>query len=81
MEANRWQEKPGTTSDNYDAWFVGFTPQYAASVWIGNDVNIELSQGSVAASKIWSKIMKQVHTGLEAGSFPSAPSNCNQRRH
>lgn len=67
--------KTGTTSDNYDAWFVGFTPQYAASVWIGNDVNIELSQGSVAASKIWSKIMKQVHAGLEAGSFPSAPGN------
>jgi penicillin-binding protein 1A len=67
--------KTGTTTDNYDAWFVGFTPQYAASVWIGNDINIELSQGSAAASKIWSKIMKQVHTGIAAGSFPSAPSD------
>lgn len=64
--------KTGTTSDNYDAWFVGFTPQYAAAVWIGNDVNIELSQGSVSASRIWSKIMKQVHNGLAPGSFPSA---------
>lgn len=64
--------KTGTTSDNYDAWFVGFTPQYAASVWIGNDVNIELSQGSVSASRIWSKIMKQVHAGLEPGAFPTA---------
>lgn len=67
--------KTGTTSDNYDAWFVGFTPQYAASVWIGNDVNIELSQGSVSAAKVWSKIMRQVHAGLPTGSFPSAPSN------
>ena len=67
--------KTGTTSENYDAWFVGFTPQYAASVWIGNDVNIELSQGSVSAAKLWSKIMKQVHSGLAPGSFPSAPSD------
>ncbi|MBR0599513.1 transglycosylase domain-containing protein [Clostridiales bacterium BAD-6] len=64
--------KTGTTSDNYDAWFVGFTPQYAASVWIGNDVNIELSQGSAAAAKLWSKIMKQAHSGIASGSFPSA---------
>ena len=67
--------KTGTTSDNYDAWFVGFTPQYAASVWIGNDINVELSQGSVSAAKVWSKIMKQVVEGLPAGSFPSAPSD------
>ncbi len=67
--------KTGTTTDNYDAWFVGYTPQYAASVWIGNDINIELSQGSTAASKLWSKIMKQVHAGLETGSFPAPPSD------
>ncbi len=67
--------KTGTTTDNKDAWFVGFTPQYAASVWIGNDVNIQLSQGSGAAARLWSKIMKKVHAGLEADSFPSAPSN------
>ncbi|MCL1809447.1 MAG: transglycosylase domain-containing protein [Clostridiales bacterium] len=67
--------KTGTTTDNFDAWFVGLTPQYAASLWIGNDVSIELSTGSVAASKLWSKIMKQVCTGLPAGSFASAPSN------
>jgi penicillin-binding protein 1A len=67
--------KTGTTSDNYDAWFVGFTPQYAASMWIGNDVNVELSQGSVSAAKLWSKIMKRVSEGLPAGSFASAPSD------
>lgn len=67
--------KTGTTSENYDAWFVGSTPQYAASVWIGNDVNVELSQGSVAAAKLWSKIMKRVHEGIAAGSFAPAPSN------
>ncbi|MCR5482676.1 MAG: transglycosylase domain-containing protein [Clostridia bacterium] len=67
--------KTGTTTDNFDAWFVGLTPQYAASVWIGNDVNIELSQGSVAAAKLWSKVMRQVCAGIPSASFPSAPSN------
>lgn len=64
--------KTGTTTDNYDAWFVGMTPHYSAALWIGNDINLELSQGSVSAARLWSKIMKQVHTGLPQGSFPSA---------
>lgn len=67
--------KTGTTTDNYDAWFVGVTPQYATSVWIGNDVNIELSQGSASAASLWSKIMKQVCAGIPTGSFPSKPEN------
>jgi penicillin-binding protein 1A len=67
--------KTGTTTDNYDAWFVGFTPQYAGSLWIGNDMSVELSQGSVSAAKLWSKIMKRVHEGLPGGSFASAPGN------
>ncbi len=62
--------KTGTTTDNYDAWFVGMTPYYAAALWIGNDINLELSQGSVSAARLWSKIMKQVHAGLPQGSFP-----------
>ena len=64
--------KTGTTSDNFDAWFVGVTPHYAAALWIGNDSNLELSQGSIAAARLWSKIMKQVHVGLPAGTFPTA---------
>ena len=67
--------KTGTTTDNYDAWFVGFTPQYAASVWIGNDVNIELSQGSAAAASLWSRIMRQIAVKGETKSFPSQPSD------
>ena len=67
--------KTGTTTDNYDAWFVGFTPQYAASVWIGNDVNIELSRGSAAATSVWSKVMRQVCANIPTGSYPSQPEN------
>ena len=29
--------KTGTTQENHDAWFVGFTPDWAAGVWVGND--------------------------------------------
>ena len=34
--------KTGTTSDQYDIWFAGFTPQYTMALWEGNDVNIKL---------------------------------------
>nr|WP_315022240.1 transglycosylase domain-containing protein [uncultured Aminipila sp.] len=67
--------KTGTTTDNYDAWFVGFTPQYSAAVWIGNDINIELSQGSTAAARLWSNIMGKVCAKIPAGSYNSKPSN------
>ncbi|MDR1570976.1 MAG: transglycosylase domain-containing protein [Clostridiales Family XIII bacterium] len=67
--------KTGTTSEKYDAWFVGFTPQYSASLWIGCDVSVEMSEGSGAAARVWSKIMQQVCEGTERGSFPGAPSN------
>ena len=69
--------KTGTTSNNYDAWFVGFSPYYSASVWIGNDIDIELSKGSITAARLWSKIMKRVHSGMSAGSFPISDNVIN----
>lgn len=67
--------KTGTTTDNFDAWFVGFTPQYSCALWIGNDINIELTQGSVAAARLWRTIMSQVCEGLPYGQYPSKPDN------
>ena len=67
--------KTGTTTDNYDAWFVGFTPQFSAACWIGNDVNIELSEGSNAAAKLWSKVMKRACEGYAVGTFKSQPED------
>ncbi|MFV0517043.1 MAG: transglycosylase domain-containing protein, partial [Aminipila sp.] len=67
--------KTGTTTDNCDAWFVGFTPQYSAAVWIGNDINIELSQGSASAARLWSNIMGKVCAKLPTGTYNPAPSN------
>lgn len=70
--------KTGTTSDNFDAWFVGFTPQYTASVWIGNDVNIELAEGSAAAARLWRTIMSQVCAGEPRGKYPSQPDDVSK---
>lgn len=61
--------KTGTTTDQFDAWFVGFTPQYSASLWLGNDLQIELSSGSTSAARLWGKIMKQVTEGADYGSY------------
>src|SRR5665647_1590460 len=61
--------KTGTTTDNYDAWFVGFTSKYTGALWIGNDLNVELSQGSNAATHLWSNIMSQICEGLPTGTY------------
>jgi penicillin-binding protein 1A len=61
--------KTGTTSNKYDAWFVGYTPYYVSAVWFGNDIQIPLSDGSSAAAKFWSKVMKDIHTGYEDKKF------------
>lgn len=66
--------KTGTTSDEYDIWFDGFTPSYSASLWIGNDVNIQLSSMSGYAASLWGKIMGQIPNASK-GSYKSMPSD------
>ncbi|MBK5253779.1 MAG: transglycosylase domain-containing protein [Peptostreptococcaceae bacterium] len=66
--------KTGTTSNNYDIWFDGFTPTYAASLWIGTDVNVKLSTMSYKAAALWGKIMNQIPAAKE-GSYKDMPSN------
>ncbi len=64
--------KSGTTSDNFDVWFVGFTPYYTAGVWGGCDTNQPLNAGNGGTSfhkAIWKKIMTRVHEGLEDPGF------------
>lgn len=66
--------KTGTTNDNYDIWFDGFTPSYAAALWIGTDNNIEMGSGSYDATVLWSKIMDQIPKAKE-GKYKKQPSN------
>jgi membrane peptidoglycan carboxypeptidase len=60
--------KTGTTNDNADAWFVGYTPQLLAAVWIGFDdqrINFDPigtnGQGGRAAAPIWAKLMQKIY--------------------
>ena len=66
--------KTGTTSDEYDLWFDGYTPKYTASLWMGNDYNIKLSGMSGWAAGLWGKIMAQV-PGITEGSYKAMPSD------
>jgi penicillin-binding protein 1A len=52
--------KTGTTSDFRDAWFVGFTPDLVAAVWIGNDnyQRMNESYGGNVPARIWARFMK-----------------------
>jgi penicillin-binding protein 1A len=70
--------KTGTTDNNTDAWFVGFTPRLATAVWVGYpDERVYMSNlyfggpvdGSTFPADIWSAYMSQAK-GSFCGSFP-----------
>ena len=65
--------KTGTTSDNYDRWFVGGTPYYVAAVWYGYDEprSINNTSGN-PAGKLFKKVMDNIHDDLDKKSFPSS---------
>ena len=52
--------KTGTTSDDLDLWFSGFTPYYTASIWSGYDNNFDQEEQSYMV-RIWRTIMENVH--------------------
>ncbi len=62
--------KTGTTSNNYDRWFVGYTPYYVGAVWYGYDIPKSLRgiSGNPSA-RVWKGVMDQVHAGLEYKNF------------
>jgi penicillin-binding protein 1B len=56
--------KSGTTNDQRDAWFVGFTPELLTVVWVGYDDNQPLGlTGSAAALPIWTEFMRNALAG------------------
>ncbi len=55
--------KTGTTNNLYDAWFVGYTPDYITGVWVGLDEEASMGRGetgSRAASPIWLGFMQTI---------------------
>jgi penicillin-binding protein 1A len=61
--------KTGTTNENTDRWFVGYTPYYVGAVWYGDDNNKELPSLKNPSAIIWQKVMQQAHENLEAKDF------------
>lgn len=63
--------KTGTTNDNKDGWFVGYTPYYTTSVWVGYDIPKEVPGlgGGTYPGKIWHSFMSWLHEGLEPLDF------------
>jgi penicillin-binding protein 1A len=60
--------KTGTTNDYIDAWFIGFTPDLVAGVWIGVDdqrVSLANQAGSAAALPLWARFMREVYQTVE----------------
>lgn len=69
--------KTGTTSDQIDVWFCGYTPYYTAAVWYGfdnaNGRRTEITyEDTHCAKRIWRDVMEQIHEGKEPKPFEMA---------
>jgi penicillin-binding protein 1A len=74
--------KTGTTSENTDAWFVGYTPRMGAAVWMGygaegrrpmDDVHGAPVTGGSLPAQIWQRFMAEALEGVDTGSFVAPP--------
>lgn len=64
--------KTGTTNEYIDGWFIGFTPQVTAGVWVGFDENISMGEGmssTAVALPLWARFMKAIHDDLPVEDF------------
>ena len=64
--------KTGTSSDFRDAWFMGFSSDYVAGVWVGNDSGAEMKgvTGGGLPAQIWHDVMATAHAGREPHDLP-----------
>jgi len=63
--------KTGTTQNNADTWFVGFTPYYVSAAWIGNDdLALKLDYSSSLGKYLWKPVMTAAHENLDDRDFP-----------
>lgn len=65
--------KTGTTQRARDAWFIGFTSDFVAGVWMGYDDNRPLSgvTGGGLPAEIWREVMQRIHAGRTPGALNS----------
>jgi membrane peptidoglycan carboxypeptidase len=64
--------KTGTTNDNRDGWTLGYTPDLAVGVWVGNADYTAMQDvaGSVGAAPIWHNVMQRALQGVPPKQFP-----------
>jgi membrane peptidoglycan carboxypeptidase len=63
--------KTGTTDETRDAWFVGYTPDVVAGVWVGrDDARSTGLTGAAGALPIWTEFVKAVESGERSDGFP-----------
>jgi penicillin-binding protein 1A len=84
LAGNEVAAKTGTTQNNSDGWFMGFTKDLTTGVWVGGDDRsihfrtLELGQGSRMALPIWALYMNKVYEdkslGITKGPFPAPKS-------
>lgn len=70
--------KTGTTNDGADAWFVGYTPEIAAGVWIGFDKPrpiLDRATGGELAAPVWGRMLARVYQGRSAPKPWTAPTD------
>lgn len=67
--------KTGTSQDYRDAWFIGYTSELIAGVWVGNDDNSPTNKvtGGLIPASIWRKVMEPAHRGLTPRPLPGEP--------
>ena len=63
--------KTGTTNDQKDGWFAGYTRYYTTSVWVGYDMPRKMDKlmGSTYPGTIWKNFMESIHENLEPMEF------------
>ena len=74
--------KTGTTNNYRDAWFVGYSANLVAGVWVGNDdysSTNRMTGGSLPAM-IWHAAMAYAHQGIEIKTLPGIPPAAGARR-
>ncbi|MGO9568132.1 MAG: penicillin-binding protein 1A [Desulfomonilaceae bacterium] len=74
--------KTGTTNENIDAWFMGFSPDFTCGVWVGFDDELSLGDGETggkAAAPIWGYFMREVLRDKPVKEF-SVPQTVEVRR-